>query len=75
MAYKKLDEKVTTVGGIIWEWKKYKITIDHPRSGAPCKIMPHGVRIIKRKVVYQHKTTREELANDLKAVGTQGPPV
>jgi len=36
---KKLGEKKTT----IWKWKKYKISINHPRSGAPCKISLHGV--------------------------------
>ena len=66
---KKLDEK-TTVGAIIQKWKKYKTTINRPRSGAPCKILPHGVRMITRKVRDQPRTTREELVNDLKAVGT-----
>lgn len=47
-------------GVIIWKWKKHKITISHPQSAAPCKMLPHGVRIIKIKVVDQPKTTREE---------------
>ena len=38
---KKLGEKETTVGAIIRKWKKYKITINQPRSGALCKILPH----------------------------------
>ncbi len=67
---KKLGEKETTVGAIIRRWKKYKITINHPRSGAPCKISPHGVRKIMRKVRDQPRTTWKELVNDLKAVGT-----
>ncbi len=67
---KKLGEKETTVGAIIQKWKKYKITINRPRSGAPCKISPHGVRMIMRKVRDQPRTTRKELVNDLKAVGT-----
>jgi len=50
---KKLGEKETT----IWKWKKYKISINRPRSGAPCKISPHGVRIIMRKVRDQPRTT------------------
>ncbi len=66
---KKLGEKETTVGAIIWKWKKYK-TINRPRSGAPCKISPHGVWMIMRKVRDQPRTTQEELVNDLKAVGT-----
>ncbi|KAK1804366.1 hypothetical protein P4O66_020374, partial [Electrophorus voltai] len=43
---KKLSEKETTLGVIIRKWKKYKITANHPCSGAPCKISPHGVRMI-----------------------------
>ena len=46
---KKLGEKEITVGAIIRKWKKYKTTINWPRSGAPCKIL-HGVRMIMRKV-------------------------
>ena len=38
----KLGEKETTVGVIIRKWKKYKITINHPRSGAPRKIRLMG---------------------------------
>ncbi len=67
---KQLGEKKTTVGAIIRKWKKYKITINLPRSGAPCKILAHGVRMIMRKVRDQPRTTWEELVNDLKAVGT-----
>ncbi|MCJ8730314.1 hypothetical protein PDJAM_G00182870 [Pangasius djambal] len=67
---KKFGEKGATVGAIIRKWKKYKITTNCPRSGAPCKISPHGVRMIMRKVRDQPRTTREELVNDLKAVGT-----
>ncbi len=67
---KKLGEKETTVGVIIWKWKKYKITVNLPRSGDPCKISPHGVRMIMRKVRDQPRTTRKKLVNDLKAVGT-----
>ncbi len=43
---KQLGEKVTTVGVIIRKWKKHKITVNLPRSGAPCKISPSGVSMI-----------------------------
>lgn len=40
---KQLGEKVTTVGAIIRKWKKHKITVNLPRSGAPCKISSREV--------------------------------
>ncbi len=43
---KQLGEKVTTVGAIIRKWKKDKVTVNLPRTGAPCKISPLGVSII-----------------------------
>ncbi len=61
---------VTTVGEIIGKWKKHKITVNLPRSGAPCKISPRGVSVIMRTVRNQPRTTREDLFNDLKAAGT-----
>ncbi len=67
---KQLGEKVTTVGAIIHKWKKQKITINLPRSGAPCKISPSGVSMIMRTVRNQPRTTREDLVNDIKAAGT-----
>ncbi len=67
---KQLGEKVTTVGAIIRKWKKHKITVNLPRSGAPCKISPCGVSMIMRTVRNQLRTTREDLVNDLKAAGT-----
>ncbi len=67
---KQLGEKVTTVGVIIRKWKKHKITVNVPRSGAPCKISPRGVSMIMRTVRNQPRTTREDLVNDLKAAGT-----
>ncbi|KAK3539374.1 hypothetical protein QTP70_003859 [Hemibagrus guttatus] len=45
---KQLGKKVTTVGAIIRKWKKHKITVNLPRSGAPCKISPRGVSMIMR---------------------------
>ncbi len=47
---KQLGEKVTTVGAIIRKWKKHKITVNLPRTGAPCKISPRGVSMIMRTV-------------------------
>ncbi|KAL0172280.1 hypothetical protein M9458_032591, partial [Cirrhinus mrigala] len=67
---KQLGEKVTTVGAIIQEWKKHKITVSFPRSGAPCKISPRGVSMIMRTVRNQPGTTWEDLVNDLKAAVT-----
>ncbi len=67
---KQLGEKVTTVGVIIRKWKKHKITVDLPRSGAPCKISPRGVSMIMRTVTNQPRTTWEDLVNDLKAAET-----
>ncbi len=66
---KQLGEKVT-VGAIIRKWKKHKITVNLPRTGAPCKISPRGVSMIMRTVRNQLRTTREDLVNDLKAAGT-----
>ncbi len=40
---KQLGEKVTTAGTIIRKWKKHKITVNLPQSGAPCNISPRGV--------------------------------
>ena len=74
MGYKKiskqLGEKLATVGAIIRKWKKYKVTANLPRSGAPRKISPRGMSMMMRKVRDQPSTTKEELVNDLKAVGT-----
>ncbi len=67
---KQLGEKTTTVGTIIRKWKKFKMTVNLPRTGAPCKISPHGVSMIPRKVRDQTRTTREDLVNKLKRAGT-----
>ncbi len=67
---KQFGEKVTTIGVIIRKWKKHKITVNLPRSGAPCKISPRGISMIMRTVRNQPRTTREDLVNDLKAAGT-----
>ncbi len=67
---KQLGERVTRVGAIIHKWKKHKIIVNLPRSGAPCKISPRGVSMIMRTVRNQPRTTQEDLVNDLKAAGT-----
>ncbi len=67
---KQLAEKATTVGTVIRKWKKFKMTVNLPRTGAPCKILPRGVSMILRKVRDQPRTTREDLVNDLKRAGT-----
>ncbi|KAK3569342.1 hypothetical protein QTP86_026811 [Hemibagrus guttatus] len=45
---KQLGVKKSTVGAIIRKWKTYKITDNLPRSGAPRKILPRGVKMITR---------------------------
>ncbi len=56
---KQLGEKASTVGAIIRKWKKFKMTVNLPRTGAPCKISPRGVSMILRKVRDQPRTTQE----------------
>ena len=74
MGYKKISKQIgetlTTVGAIIRKWKKHKVTANLPQSGAPCKISPHMISTMIRKVRDQPSTTQEELVNDLKAIGT-----
>ncbi len=67
---KQLGEKATTVGAIIWKWKKFKMTVNIRQTGAPCKISPRGVSMILRKVRDQPRTTRYDLVNDLKRAET-----
>ena len=38
---KQLGEKATTVGAIIRKWKKFKMTVNHLRSGARCHLVGH----------------------------------
>ncbi len=71
---KQLGEKVTTVGAIIRKWKKHKITLNLPQSGAPCKISSRGLSMIMRTVRNQPRTTREDLVNNLKTAGTIAGP-
>ncbi len=46
------------------------MTVNLPRTRAPCKISPCGVSMILRKVRDQPRTTREDQVNDLKRAGT-----
>ncbi len=63
---KQLGDKATTVGAVIRKWKKFKMTVNLPRTGAPCKISPRGVSMIRDQL----RTTQEDLVNDLKRAGT-----
>ncbi|KAK3515741.1 hypothetical protein QTP70_030185 [Hemibagrus guttatus] len=68
---KQLGVKKSTVGAIIRKWKTYKTTDNLPRSGAPRKISPRGVKMITRTVSKNPRTTREDLVNDLQRAGTK----
>ncbi|XP_069609534.1 biogenesis of lysosome-related organelles complex 1 subunit 2 isoform X2 [Ranitomeya imitator] len=52
---KQLGVMKSTVGAIIRKWKTYKTTDNLPRSGAPRKISPRGVRIITRTKIVVHR--------------------
>ncbi len=73
MSYRTLGKQFgeTTVGAIIRKWKKFRMTVNLSQTGAPCKISPRGVSMILRKVRDQHRTTREDLVNELKRAGTR----
>ena len=64
-------KKCVTVGAIIRKWKTYKTTDNLPRSGAPRKISPRGVKMITRTVNKNPRTTRGDLVNDLQRAGTK----
>ena len=68
---KQLGLKKSTVGVIIRKWKTYKTTDNLPRSGAPRKISPRGVKMITRTVSKNPRTTRGDLVNDLQRAGTK----
>ncbi len=68
---KQLGVKKSTVGAIIRKWKTYKTTDNLPRSGAPRKISPRGIKMITRTVSKNPKTTRGVLVNDLQRAGTK----
>ncbi|XP_061685909.1 nck-associated protein 5-like isoform X2 [Syngnathoides biaculeatus] len=67
---KQLGEKRSTGGAIIRKWKKLDMTVNLYWTGAQCKISPHGVSMILRKVRNQPRTTQQDLVNDLKRAGT-----
>ena len=68
---KQLGVKKSTVGAIIRKWKTYKTTDNLPRSGAPRKISPRGVKMITRTVNKNPRTTQGDLVNDLQRAGTK----
>ncbi|KAK3540848.1 hypothetical protein QTP86_002344 [Hemibagrus guttatus] len=68
---KQLGVKKSTVGAIIRKWKTYKTTDNLPRSGAPRKISPRGVKMITRTVSKNPRTTQGDLVNDLQRAGTK----
>ncbi|KAK3533225.1 hypothetical protein QTP70_013666 [Hemibagrus guttatus] len=68
---KQLGVKKSTVGAIIRKWKTYKTTDNLPRSGAPRKISPRGLKMITRTVSKNPRTTRGDLVNDLQRAGTK----
>ncbi|KAK3518419.1 hypothetical protein QTP70_000598 [Hemibagrus guttatus] len=49
----------------------YKTTDNLPRSEAPRKISPRGVKMITRTVSKNPRTTRGDLVNDLQRAGTK----
>ncbi len=61
---KQLGVKKSTMGAIIRKWKTYKTTDNLPRSGAPRKISPRGVKMITRTVSKNPRTTRGDLVNE-----------
>uniref|UniRef100_A0A8C7T416 Tc1-like transposase DDE domain-containing protein n=1 Tax=Oncorhynchus mykiss TaxID=8022 RepID=A0A8C7T416_ONCMY len=65
---KQLGLKKSTVGAIIRKWKT---TDNLPRSGAPRKISPRGVKMITRTVSKNPRTTRGDRVNDLQRAGTK----
>jgi len=67
---KQLGVKKLTVGAIFFKWKTYKTTDSLPRSGAPRKTSPRGVKMITRTVNKNPKNTRGGLVNDLQRAGT-----
>ncbi|XP_073438888.1 POZ-, AT hook-, and zinc finger-containing protein 1 isoform X2 [Dendrobates tinctorius] len=62
---KQLGVMKSTVGAIIRKWKTYKTTDNLPRSGAPRKISPCGVKMITRTTCNASFATRDRLRSHL----------
>lgn len=45
---KELGEKATTVGAVIRKFKKFRMTVNLPQTGVPCKSPPREVLVILR---------------------------
>ncbi|KAK3568639.1 hypothetical protein QTP86_011431 [Hemibagrus guttatus] len=60
---KQLGVKKSTVGAIIRKWKPYKTTDNLPRSGAPRKISPRGVKMITRTLRESFKDIKKKFNN------------
>ncbi|KAI4897304.1 hypothetical protein NFI96_024666, partial [Prochilodus magdalenae] len=64
---KTLGEKETTVGAIVRKWKKYKMTVNQPRSGAPCNSHFMGARkvpLLKKAHVQARLKSSSEYLDD-----------
>ncbi|KAK3574294.1 hypothetical protein QTP86_004362 [Hemibagrus guttatus] len=68
---KQLGVKKSTVGAIIRKWKTYKTTDNLPRSGAPRKISPRGVKMITR--TQRKKGGAAAMKMDYPAIDTDFP--
>lgn len=66
---KQLGLKKSTVGAIIRKWKTYKTTDNLPRSGAPRKISPRGVKMITSLQRAGTKVTKPTISNTLRRQG------
>ncbi len=70
IGYRTIGKQLVEKAPIIRKCNKLKMTVNLPRTGAPCKISLCGVSMIMRKLRDQPRTTREDLVNDLKRAGT-----
>ncbi len=67
MGYKTIAKQLGDEG-IIRKWKKHKITVNLPRTGAPCKISPRGVSMIMRSWE-RRGITKKAIGNTLRCEG------
>ncbi|CAJ0929131.1 unnamed protein product [Ranitomeya imitator] len=63
-----VGEKETTVGAIVRKWKKYQMTVNGHRYGAPFKISPRGLSLIMRKAAGT-TVTKKTIGNTLRRKG------